>query len=169
MGNNIIALMLSIWVKKKKSPLLLFKVIFSFYFPAMSDIEMYHPSSLLARQDWSTDTCRTAKMSPRRGAKCVFSRKRKKENKNHCDGALNTEWKPCWMSRMMHGHHNFTRAHCTFHCLGQNGPSWARVRSYETMIYHRCHTTDLTSCQWATWASFVNRFTTTHWSGPART
>lgn len=30
---------------------LLFKIIFSFYFSAMSEIEMYHPCSLLARQD----------------------------------------------------------------------------------------------------------------------
>lgn len=82
MGNNS-ALMLSIWVKKKerKKVPLLFKVIFSFYFPAMSEIEMYHPWSLLDRQDWSTDTCKMAKVSPRQGAECVFSRKRKKEKK----------------------------------------------------------------------------------------
>lgn len=65
--------------------------------------------------------------------------------------------------------HGWCMANSTFYCLGQNGPSWAWVRSYESVIQHWCHTTDSTSCQWVTLASFVNHFTTTHLSIPART
>lgn len=121
--------------KKEKKVLLLFKVLFSFYFPATSEIEMYHPCSLLPHQDWSTDTCWMAKVSPQQGAECVFSRKRRKENKAHCDGALNGEWRPCWVSPMMHGHHNFTRADCTFHCLdkmGHHEPESGAMRLWST-------------------------------------